>query len=47
MFQSFFFKKLLSCMVCLESLFLGVARFEPIRLEFLKQTDNNFLLIKR
>jgi hypothetical protein len=47
MFQSFFFNKLLSCMVYLESLHLGGPRFENIRLEFLEQVEINLQLIKR
>jgi len=47
MFPSFLSEALFSCIVYFESLFLDDHKFENTRLEFLKQTDNNFLLIKR
>jgi len=47
MFPSYLSKYLFSCIVYFESLFLDDRKFENIRVEFLKQTDNNFLLIKR
>ena len=45
MFLVFFSKLFFDCIIYFESLFLE--KSENIRLELLKQADNNFLLIKR
>jgi hypothetical protein len=47
MFPNCLSKYLFSCIVYFESLFLDDRKFENIRVEFLKQADNIFLLIKR
>lgn len=45
MSQGFLSKLFFDCIIYFESLFLE--KSENIRLELLKQADNNFLLIKR
>jgi len=47
MFTNCLSKYLFSCIVYFESLFLDDREFENIRVEFLKQRENNFHLIKR
>ena len=45
MFPGFLSKTLFDCIIYFESLFLE--KSENIRLELVRQADNNFLLIKR